>query len=117
MRRLLMLLLLALTLMPEAGPANAQATTDQLNRLSLEALTTPAPGGNPGARGSYRSYSSRSYYRGRARSRSAYHRSYRSRGRSYRHSARPHYHRRGRAAYRHRSHRYSGYHRASHRRT
>ncbi len=71
MRRLLILLLLAACLMPGAGPAQAQATADQLNRLSLEALTTPAPGGNPGSSRSYR----RSSYRGSGSYRSAYRRS------------------------------------------
>ena len=52
MRRLLMSVLLLAALLP-GGPAGAQATADQLNKLSLEALTTPAPGGNPGPRYGY----------------------------------------------------------------
>ncbi len=32
------------------NPANAQATPDQLNRLSLEALTAPPPPRPPGRR-------------------------------------------------------------------
>ena len=64
MRRLLVLLLVAACLLPEAGPVRAQATADQLNKLSLEALTTPAPGGNPG---SYRRSAHRSSYRGLGR--------------------------------------------------
>ena len=48
MRILLLIFLTAAWLLPDAGPLRAQATADQLNKLSLEALTTPAPGGNPG---------------------------------------------------------------------
>ena len=79
MRRLLCLALLAASLLPSCGPARAQATADQLNRLSLEALTAQPPGGGGGGGGNSR----RSY-------RPTYHRSARSyarvserRGRSY----------------------------------
>ena len=85
MRRLLILLLLAVCLVPEAAPVQAQATADQLNKLSLEALTTPAPGGNPGpTRRSYHgsSYRSLGYrsggYRAAATRSSGHRRSYRS---------------------------------------
>ena len=82
MRRVLMLLLVAVWLLPEAGQAAAQATPDQLNRLSLEALTTPAPGGNPGPTRYHRAYQ-------RSFSRSVSRRSYATRGRrSYRYAAR-----------------------------
>ena len=102
MRRLLILLLLAACLMPEAGPVQAQATTDQLNKLSLEALTTPAPGGNPGP-----SYRSRSY-RGSGTHRSGYVRSGYRRARHYGTARRGQGDRR--SAYHHRS-----YHGGSHR--
>jgi hypothetical protein len=50
-----MLLLLAVSLFAEAGPVRAQATADQLNKLSLEALTAPPAGGGGGyGRRSYR---------------------------------------------------------------
>jgi hypothetical protein len=70
------------------APANAQATPEQLDRLSLDALTAPPPPAprrySPAPRASHSSYrghsyhgSSRSRYHGRStyRSRSA-HRSY-----------------------------------------
>ena len=65
MRRLLILLFAAVWLMPDAGPARAQASPDQMNKLSLEALTTPAPGGNPGSY--HRRAYQRSAYRGISR--------------------------------------------------
>jgi hypothetical protein len=74
MRCFVMLLLLAASLFGEAGPVRAQATADQLNKLSLEALTAPSAGGGGYGRRSYRStrsYASsgrRSYARGYRRS-------------------------------------------------
>ena len=78
MRRLLWLALLAASLLPFSGPARAQATADQLNRLSLEALTATPPGGGGGGGGGYsrriyrpsyhgsgRTYARVSSYRGR----------------------------------------------------
>ena len=74
MRRFLFLALLAASLMPLPGPARAQATADQLNKLSLEALTaTPAGGRSSGASASrryYHSYAARRFRRtGMVRSR------------------------------------------------
>lgn len=75
MRRFLFLALLAGCLLPPPGPARAQATADQLNKLSLEALTaTPSGGGrSSGAYPSHRyyhSYAARRFRRtGVARSR------------------------------------------------
>ena len=101
MRRLLMILLIGLCLAPDADPARAQATPDQMNKLSLEALTTPAPGGNPGSPGR-RAYQ-RSFYRSIGR-----HSSYR----------RPTYTRRGGTRYAPRSsYRRPGYARPSYRRS
>ena len=49
MRRLLLLAILATCWLPLSRPAEAQATADQLNKLSLEALTArPAGGGGGG---------------------------------------------------------------------
>ena len=89
MRRVLMLLLVAAWLLPGAGPAAAQATSDQLNKLSLEALTAPAPGGNPGP-SHYRPSYARSYHRSFSRPSYATpaHRSYRYAARSPTHYAR-----------------------------
>ncbi len=56
MHRLAFLVLLAGSVLSFSGPARAQATADQLNKLSLEALTAPPPGGA-------RSYQARSYTR------------------------------------------------------
>lgn len=62
MRRFLFLALLAGSLLPLPGPAQAQATADQLNRLSLEALTAPSAGGGRSGRATvHRSYQGRSY--------------------------------------------------------
>ena len=66
MRRFLFLAVLAASLLPFTGPAQAQATADQLNKLSLEALTARPTGGGGGGGG----YVRRSY-------RPAYHSSYR----------------------------------------
>ena len=64
MRRFLVLL--AGSLLPLPGPAHAQATADQLNRLSLEALTAPSAGGGRSGRvTAYRSSQRRSYSRSR----------------------------------------------------
>ncbi|WP_158746808.1 hypothetical protein [Acidisphaera sp. L21] len=72
MRRFLLLAVLAASLLPLAGPARAQVTTDQLNKLSLEALTArPAGGGGGGGYAPRRSY------------RPAYRRSYRAASRYY----------------------------------
>jgi hypothetical protein len=92
MRRFLFLAVLAASLLPLTGPAQAQATADQLNKLSLEALTAPPAGGGGGTvRRSYRP----AYH---ARYRPRYHASYRRpyRGRryarvSYGHASRFHY--------------------------
>ncbi len=89
MRRLSILLLVAVWLLPEVGPARAQASPDQMNKLSLEALTTPAPGGNPGSPG-HRAYQ-RSFYRGLSR----YHRRASYGVRHYSYHARSGYQRRG----------------------
>ncbi len=43
MRRVFLLALAALSLLAVAVPGHAQITTDQLNKLSLEALTAPPP--------------------------------------------------------------------------
>ena len=43
MRRLLLLAALLAGLLSAPGPSSAQLTTDQLNKLSLEALTAPPP--------------------------------------------------------------------------
>ena len=92
MRRVLMLLLVAAWLLPGAGPAAAQATPDQLNKLSLEALTAPAPGGNPGPSHYHPSYA-RSYHRSYSRTFYATpaHRSYRFASRSATHYTRARY--------------------------
>ncbi len=105
MRRLSILLLVAVWLLPEVGPARAQASPDQMNKLSLEALTTPAPGGNPGSPGR-RAYQ-RSFYSGlsRYRQRSSYG------ARRYSYHPRSGYRRRG--SYRSsRSYHQTGYHRS-----
>ncbi len=105
MRRLSILLLVAVWLLPEVGPARAQASPDQMNKLSLEALTTPAPGGNPGSPGR-RAYQ-RSFYRGLGRS----HRRSSYGPRRYSYHPRSGYQRRG--AYRSsRSDRRTSYHRS-----
>ena len=58
-----MLLLLAASLFAEAGPVRAQATADQLNKLSLEALTAPSAGGGGGGYGrSYWGHAARRSY-------------------------------------------------------
>ncbi len=79
MRRFLFLAVLAASLLPLTGPVQAQATADQLNKLSLEALTAPPAGGGGGTvRRSYRPAYHASY---RPRYRASYHRAYR--GRAY----------------------------------
>ena len=71
MRRLLFLGLALATLWPLAETARAQATADQLNKLSLEALTAPSRGGGssrslprPGSGVHYAHRPVRSTYRG-----------------------------------------------------
>ena len=76
MRRLLIIVLLAASLLPGAGPVHAQATADQLNKLSLEALTAPPPRGSGGG-----GYARRSY-RSSRRSYAPYRHSYARRGRT-----------------------------------
>jgi hypothetical protein len=85
MRRFLFLAVLAASLLPFNGPAQAQATADQLNKLSLEALTAPPAGGGGGG------YGRRSYH---PAYHARYHRPYRGRSYarlSYAHARRYHY--------------------------
>ena len=70
MRRFLFLALLAASLLP--GPVRAQATADQLNKLSLEALTARPAGGGGGG------YTPRTYHRSYAARRYPAHSGYRS---------------------------------------
>ena len=55
-RRVLMLVLLAASLLAPPHPAGAQATADQLNKLSLEALTARQPMGSYTPRPEHRPY-------------------------------------------------------------
>ena len=113
MRRFLFLALLAGSLLPLPGPARAQATADQLNRLSLEALTATPPGGrSSGASASrryYRSYATRRFRRtGAVRSRyygPAGRRSYAHAVGARRYAARPTNHGRVATVYRRRRYR------------
>ncbi len=74
MRRFWLMVLVAACLLPEIAVVQAQGTVDQMNKLSLEALTTPAPGGNPGRSYGHRSTQRSFYHRLSGR------RSFRSRG-------------------------------------
>ena len=94
MRRFLLLVLLLASLLPIT--ARAQATADQLNRVSLEALTARPAGGGGGGYGRAPHRASSYRYHGR---RSYAHRGYRhyAAGSSYRgrvHHSRYAYHRR-----------------------
>ena len=113
MMRLVLFLAILLAGLPLAAPVQAQATADQLNRLSLEALTARPSGG-----GGYERRSFAPRYRGAYRTRSSYRgRSYRARRYSphYRSYARPAPYRHGYGRSGYRSYSRAATHRAYHR--